>query len=233
MILKLKLKQWFYQDMPESASMEDWDIWTGKAKLNKLRWFISDTIPTWWYSVAVFPYNKFTDYFRYRLVPWHRYHMMATGQKPGYSDVSERLLYVNMNALKDFVEIEKAWMQVTWSDNENRYFFKRWFFREPEKGLEYLRWEANLTEKESGLNQASTAETIMELYSWWINVRPNRVDPYEESGWYALCKTDKYHRNTKETTKALDECTRIEKEQEDEDTEMLIKLIKIREGLWT
>ena len=73
----------------------------------------------------------------------------------------------------------------------------------------------------------------MELYNWWVNVRPNRVDPHEVRGWYALCNKDKYHKNSEETRVAMDECIRIEKEHEDEDTEMLIKLIQIREGLWT
>jgi hypothetical protein len=37
----------------------------------------------------------------------------------------------------------------------------------------------------------------------------------------------------KETMRILDLCHKIEQEQKDEDTEMMIRLIKIRESLWT
>jgi hypothetical protein len=37
----------------------------------------------------------------------------------------------------------------------------------------------------------------------------------------------------KETMRILDLCQKIEQEQKDEDTQMMIRLIKIRESLWT
>ena len=70
-------------------------------------------------------------------------------------------------------------MQVVWVDHENRRWFKRWFFRDAKKGIEYLTWEASLSEKEAGLSQGETAQTILDLYDWWINIRPKREDPFD------------------------------------------------------
>ena len=77
--------------------------------------------------------------------------------------------------------------------------------------------------------------------------RPARPYPYEVSGWTAYCeksreanggklscssKTDsaELKQLLKSAHKKLDQ---IEAEHEAEDTEMLIKLIRIRKGLWT
>lgn len=100
--------------------------------------------------------------------------------------------------------------------------------------------------------QAEKAIEILALYNWWKNIRPTRLDPHDASGWTAFCEAKRILRKKEEdeddfdilgldetpeqkafSRKALDECGRIEKEQEDEDTEMLIRLIKVRNGLWT
>ena len=39
--------------------------------------------------------------------------------------------------------------------------------------------------------------------------------------------------NDKEAYKILEICRKMEKEQEDEDTEMLVRLVKLRSHLWT
>lgn len=97
--------------------------------------------------------------------------------------------------------------------------------------------------------QALAAQETITLYNWWKKERPNRPDPSEASGWSEYCEercntakargddllwgnllTNKgdEHSNT-----ILSICRKIEKEQEDEDTAMLIHVIKIRQNLWT
>lgn len=101
--------------------------------------------------------------------------------------------------------------------------------------------------------QAKNAMEIKELYLWWKNVYPNRKDPMELSGWSAYCDRRRqrikeedpdaemiafFDENETEEEKAegrrlVDLSHEIEKQQDQEDEEMMIRLIKIRNALWT
>lgn len=134
------------------------------------------------------------------------------------------------------------------------------FWRCPEAGLDYLTWASNLkkdeewgVDKESSAfgqptPQALVAQEIIVLYKWWKEQRPKRPDPMDASGLTAyyeereqpgqehsfLYLDENESEESRERWKKLsDLCHKIEQEQEDEDTEMLIRLVKIRRGLWT
>lgn len=106
-------------------------------------------------------------------------------------------------------------------------------------------------------------QEIKELYLWWKDVYPNRPCPMDASGWTAWCRKMEekgqglLHRSVpcswdedgrptmyelvdletpeekKESRRILDDCRRIEQEQDDEETEMLCRLAKVRKSLWT
>ena len=102
--------------------------------------------------------------------------------------------------------------------------------------------------------QALAAKEIFELYTWWKEVYPTRKDPHDLSGWTAWCNRrreklkdededirwtallggeDETPDEQTETRRILDLCREIEKQQEEEDTEMMTRLIKVRNHLWT
>jgi hypothetical protein len=95
--------------------------------------------------------------------------------------------------------------------------------------------------------QAISAKEIKDLYTWWTVTYPNRPDPMDASGWSAHCDAMRVKYpgsmfsslNTKdaEDRKASDKAhkllQKIEKAYEKEDEAMLIRLIKIRDSLWT
>jgi hypothetical protein len=132
----------------------------------------------------------------------------------------------------------------------------RWrTWRCPEAGLEYLRWAETLTnkeflkegEKEQPTWQAKAAKEIIELYTWWTVTYRNRPDPYEASGWSAHCDAmrvkypgsmfsslnSKDPADRKASDKAHKLLTKIEAAYAKEEEAMMIRLIKIRESLWT
>jgi hypothetical protein len=136
--------------------------------------------------------------------------------------------------------------------------FLRWrTWRCPEAGLEYLRWAANLKMDDSmGLapgdegwgeptQQAKAAREIIELYTWWTEVYPKRPDVHDASGWTAYCDMrrakgydlldmdDKTPEEAEMCKTALDKSQELELQYAKEDEEMMIRLIKIRESLWT
>ena len=111
-------------------------------------------------------------------------------------------------------------------------------------------WGVEATDPNYGkpTGQAIRAKEIKELYTWWTVTYPNRPDPYEASGWSAYCERMREeagdgHRwigmqsKNPETetmgTTALELLRKIEQDYEEEDEAMMIRLIKIRDSLWT
>lgn len=134
----------------------------------------------------------------------------------------------------------------------------RWrTWRCPEAGLEYLRWAMTLTNEEFldedkkheavPTYQAKAAKEIIELYTWWTVTYRNRPDPYDASGWSAYCEASRAanggslswssSKDTPEMRKMSNKAhkllQKIEKQYADEEEAMMIRLIKIRESLWT
>ena len=134
----------------------------------------------------------------------------------------------------------------------------RWrVWRSPQAGLDHLDWAMALTNAEwlegdkkgeaVPTNQALAAKEIKELYTWWTTVYPNRPDPYDASGWSDHCDamrikyngklfsslTKKDPADKKASDKGLKLLHKIEKDYEKEEEAMLIRLIRVRNSLWT
>jgi hypothetical protein len=180
-----------------------------------------------------------------------------------WQDVGNRFLPCLFNELVDFVEIETAWQHIAWDDDACKkynppFYAKGWFrwrtWRSAQAGLDHLDWAASLDNSEYAeegetiepTSQATSAKEIKELYLWWTQTYRNRVDPMEASGWSAYCEKRRQkaggdlwgHENEteeerKECMTALDLSHKIEAEHMAEDEAMLIRLIKIRQSLWT
>jgi len=128
--------------------------------------------------------------------------------------------------------------------------------RKPLAGMDYLDWAASLKHDEDWMDpndlnfgkptaQAIAAQETIVLYKWWKQERPLRPDPMDASGWSAYCD-EKREKNSSwidwneeaeedkvRSRRILEICHQMEQEQENEDTEMLIRLIKVRQYLWT
>ena len=134
----------------------------------------------------------------------------------------------------------------------------RWrTWRSPQAGLDHLDWAMTLTnvewlaEDKKGeavpTGQALAAKEIKELYTWWTVTYRARPEPMEASGWSAHCDAmrvkypgsmfSSLNSKDKEDRKASDKAhkalQKIEAAYEKEDEAMMIRLIKIRESLWT
>lgn len=180
--------------------------------------------------------------------------------KPGrWCDVGHRFLPCLFNELVDFVEVETAWHHVLWDKEEREKYQVPWWrvnylrwrtWRCPEAGIAHLEWASTLTHVDSKgvehpTGQAHTAKEILDLYHWWTEEYPNRPDPHDVSGWTEHCSKKRkdgddlfdFENETpaqkKTVKKMLKETDRIEKQYAQEDEQMMIRLIKIRSGLWT
>jgi hypothetical protein len=227
--------------------------WLAEDGLDKLQKFIYWPIDKL-YSVKYYVVNRWIDQ-SHALVA-HPKHI-----KPGeYRDFDCRILVCLFDELVNFVEIEKAYSSYRW-DEEKAKTLKWWqggrwrtrTWRNAEAGLQHLEWEMTLTDEEwldddkkheaKLTSQALVAKEIVTLYKWWTEVYANRSDPMDASGWSAYCDNQRERgigfleedpEEEKWDTSAMhDKMRAMEKAYEEEDTEMLIRLIKIRGHLWT
>jgi hypothetical protein len=127
-------------------------------------------------------------------------------------------------------------------------------------GLDNLDWQSKLRwAEDEGFEpgderigqltpQAKNAQEILDLYKWWTEVYHQRPDPHDASGWTEYCarKRKEYGETglgfMKESADpdtralgdtALKKTQEIEAAYEAEDEEMMIRLIKVRNSLWT
>lgn len=154
-----------------------------------------------------------------------------------------------------------AWDPVARKEFQAPFYATGWFrwrtWRSPAAGLANLEWARNLrfTEDEVGPDdslvgkptpQATNAEEVLALYKWWTEVYRNRPDPYDASGWNELYKQvekenggyyfQQIRKNPalkKQQDKVYKKLEKIEAAYEKENEQMLIRLIKIRNSLWT
>jgi hypothetical protein len=180
-----------------------------------------------------------------------------------WMDLGDRFLPCMFNELVNYVEVELAWHQVCWDDAARKKYRTPWWrtgwirwrtWRCRQAGLDNLAWQKTCDNRDytpeddpnygALTQQAYAAQEIEALYLWWTEERPLRPDPYEVSGWTAYC-AEKHHAGEGllesldrpghwETTKPMhDIMNELEAKYEQEDEEMMIRLIKIRNSLWT
>lgn len=189
--------------------------------------------------------------------------------RPGsWCDVGNRFLPCLFNELVDFVEVEQAWYNIAWDPEARKKYhapfyahgWLRWrTWRSREAGLDALRWAAALVYDEShGVQptdpnygkptpQSQNAVECINLYLWWTQMRPNRLDPHEVSGWSDYC-VDRIRDSEdgifgvwesndaveqRRRTDMINQVDELEQRYEQEDEDMMIRLIKLRRFLWT
>lgn len=241
---------WMKFNPPSALPMGEWGKFKDKFQTEApIRYFLAETVPDFFMPVK-WKIQNIMDWIRYRIV---RYHIVDTGLKPDYYECDTLILHSSFNLLKDFVEVQKGWMYYWCHDDEIKLswkerfipFYRRLFYRRPDLGIKYLEWETTLDgedRKPSDRNpdQAEKARKILELYRWWVDVRPKRKDidfpEYDDQGMYMGCLNENFDDSApdfKAQRKAWKYQEDMEEKWHEEDEKMLIELIKIRRGLWT
>jgi hypothetical protein len=251
-----------------AKTSKEWNNWRKEAESNHpIRYWIAeealDAIQNfiWWpvdqlYSVKYYINNRWIT----------RTHALTSSSlnRGQWHEFDTRLLHCMFEEMVNYIEVEEAWSNIAWDDEARKkykppFYAWGWFrwrtWRCAEAGLAKLQWASSLTNEEwldedskhlaEPTRQAITAQELLFLYDWWKNIRPNRPDPYDVSGWTAICERhraegralldleDRSEEEAQESRQALDTCHKIEESYEAEDTEMMIRLIKVRRGMWT
>ena len=156
------------------------------------------------------------------------------------------MLHGMFSLLKDYVEIQCANMYFVCFEPDKKpkgwhNFFSK--IRSAEYGVAYLK------EQISERSDKTLAEKeILDLYLWWTQERPNREDPWEAFDLAFEKIREEYRASNnmeedevagrpftlpKKTSNILKKCSKLHEAQQKEDTNNLVRLIKIRMALWT
>lgn len=169
---------------------------------------------------------------RHRIDPNHRYHVLPTGLKPGYYDIDTLMLHGCMKLLERYVEDERegedklqAWADELLDPNQQDVF----------------------SSKEWCMESGKKEQEALTIYRWWKYQWPEDNKHHDEllticfgdDTWFeeipdehgGICWKEKQHTPEKLYNKDWLDAL-VEKIQRDEQ-EMLIRLVKIRESLWT
>jgi hypothetical protein len=247
---------------PGAETSKGWRNWKKAAKAaHPFRYWLAEEFLHKLQNIVSWPGDKLND-LRYYINNRYISHSHALTAHPrdispgSWCDVGNRFLPCMFNELVDFIEVEQAWHHCAWSEEAgkkynipwSRSFFRFRTWRCPEAGMDYLVWASGLMmDDNSGpTQQAINAKELIDLYVWWTAIRPQRPDPYEASGWSALCEKRRKNNDDDDlffedetpedkalSREALDKCHAMEEQYEQEDEEMMIRLIKVRRGLWT
>ena len=228
---------------PYSLGLGEWNKWKKEAKQkHPVRYWLAEEGLDHIQDFVNYPkdvYNKISYYINNRWIT--KTHALTSNMKKGdYYDLDTRIIECLFDELVNFVEVELAWHHVVWSEKESAPWWRRVFrfrtWRSPQHGLAHLNWEITLKDEDGKpTQQAVGAQEKLELYNWWKR-RANRPDPHDASGWSEYCRTVPDFLDTIGSTgskEKLDRLSEIEKQYDEEDTEMLIRLIKVRKSLWT
>ena len=259
---------------PGAATSRGWNTWHKEAKgKHPFRYWLADDALDFVQNIVDWPGEQVNSVRYYINNRWiSRSHSLTAHPsdiKPGqWQDVGNRFLPCLFNELVDFVEIETAWNHCMWNEEAREKYQVPWWrkgwlrlrvWRSAECGIEHLEWAAALTWSTNGAvpgdpnfnkptGQALAAQEILDLYHWWKEERPQRVDPSDASGWTALCAArreknpdrffdldddDDSAKQRGLSARALKLSGKIEAAYEKEDEQMMIRLIKIRQSLWT
>lgn len=251
------------EEKPAYASPADWRDWalTQKAEHPIVSW-VTEKGLNMVQNAIHWPMDKVMDvkhFIRARFIV--QQHIVHTGLPVGtWYDAEDRMMHALFAVFVEFIETETAYDCLAWGGEEERKIAPWWTrhrltnwgkMRCPELGLQRLDWGISLGEPRtdqygndiSNPRQAASAQEQKDLYIWWTQTRPNRGDPWVISGAAAAYEqqldTDDFlgEKDTSEQRRAkrlarerLDE---LERQYDQEDEDMMIRLIKIRKHLWT
>ena len=237
--LKTKIKAYF--ELPpftmEGLSFDDYFEWEAMVKKEyPVRYFVVETIPS---ALKTFRNKVWYDPMAWIIARTiSKSHVLKIKSlKPGYPDETTIMLHANFQILANFVEKRLSQTNFSWwRDRKPSYLPEmvwdkvRWYARCPEAGKDHLR------ELTSDVMYSTAYADMKDLYWWWTEMYPRRLDEWaDEKIWGEDATNSSAFMSVKvpgTSHRSTDVANELEKYYEDEDQEMLERLVKIRSSLW-
>jgi hypothetical protein len=215
----------------EAGTSEEWSAHEENIRLNYKAFHVISTV-LWWIDLNLcWIFRKLDD-----VIWWvrHRttnvYHKVDTKLKPGYYDKDTLMLHANFSLLVDYVESECAWME---NITKPSGYKSKWSWKpNEEEGMEYLNWKI----ADNYEPRSTQAREVVSLYKWWkyeYLVWEDPYDMFEDVVFGDEEVKDPLWGDGTFSRKKIDKIYEVEEKREAEIETNLIRLMKIRIGLWT
>ena len=243
---------------PSALTGPGWRDWEAQMRTERpFRYWLSENVLSFLEDAVYWIPNKINGvryYIANRFVT--KTHALTANKelilRGQWVDLSDRLLPCMFSELVEFVEVESAWRWCAWNEDEFKKYNapnrnnRKW--RCPEAGTASLEWASTLTigqeldldksdkDYDKPTPQAKAAKEILTLYLWFKNEYLNRKDAYEFAGYNEVREHDMFDEDPdlqEQLKLVFDKVRVIELIREEEDTQMMCRLIKVRNNLWT
>lgn len=198
---------WFDWPKPYALQWGRWSVWNDEFKQTyPIRYFAYETVPDFFGAIQSRWEHKIKWPLLHRFHPKHQYNIIKPKLKPGYYDPDILIIESCFGMLIDLVDHHKKENIVNW------------------EGMEHT---------------DNAWKEMNELYDWWKNIRPTREDdldrdhPYPDLEFREILD-ERYENDPAmiEWCNVSDIRRTIEEKWEQEDEDMLIRLMKIRRFLY-
>jgi hypothetical protein len=238
-----KSLEWWLLIRPSAATGEFWYRQKRMAMhRHPVRYFAQNTLPVWLSARKRIWIVEPIWWVRYRTI--ERNHIINTGLRPNYHDGDMLLLHANFSILKRHVELGLASKNNDFMVQHKKPLlmtYGRWLKSGVGRlsGLAYLDWLMSEDIAVTAPQHAETAKIIKRLYLWWVDERPQRIDPHSDPRiWKDVERPPNDFLRALGTPKppayrdALDQMSTMNTFYDDQDQAMLMKLVSIRTFLW-
>ncbi|MGZ8924341.1 MAG: hypothetical protein ACXW2E_00525 [Nitrososphaeraceae archaeon] len=227
-----KLAEWIkrkvgIESSDDGLTFDGWKEWENNYKSNHpIAYYITEKLLNNIQDIVHFPFDVYKEtrrYIRNRFIL--QTHLIDTKLEKGNWYITyNRILYGMFESLVDYVEIDQAFMYLKFELCKPYPNWRKVPSRE--LGMARLKWESSLLIDDVYFSrQAMVAREVIELYTWWKDIRPNRVNKF-----FDVDTTNFSPHQFKQLS--MDE-QKQEDEWDKEDLEMATRLLKIRTDLWT
>lgn len=236
-----KVFRWLKYNPPGYLTMEGWDLFDKEFRRKApVRYFLKKIARLVQQLVRLLRKN-FREKILFRF--FIKYHILTTGLPPGYSFFDERLLHGSFNEFCAFIEDDYIHQHFSVKD---RWYLYIPYFRKKSRIsrrsliLDLYQEKKRIVQDSSlssdEIRHARLTLDVLELYYWWQVKRPQRYSIPEPNYSFQGLKNGPLDPAFDETAADyvayLDYYKQREKQDlsdYDEDTEMLIKLVKNRQ----
>lgn len=211
----------------ESGDVYCWEDWDKEVQKGyPIRYFIGRTLPRKISTKIIMPIDNFFYWLRTNTI--NKYHLLDLRQPKtntqddyrwGWIDECDKLVLANFSVLRDYMEDCQVNKSLIYGPNDES-------IKELEKEL--VKSEAELGQEDIGLrNQIKYLKEIKDIWEYWTVNRKNDLKYINELSmeWSKTARGP-------ERDKKFDYLHKIEKEFEEQEEDILIRLIKVRKGLW-
>lgn len=251
-----KFTNWMRFNPPYTASLEDWADFDERFKKEApVRYYIMES--GFHNDVIDFTVRTMKD-IKYK-IKWFftKPEIVDTKLSREYHENDELMFHACFSILVDYVEIECSHQQLRSLEYEDGNkldkefgwkkilpdFLKMNKEKRKKFGIEHLLWEIDLGNESP--SQSDYAEKILKLYQWYVDIRPNRVEPEppeypikgESPALFETLNQTSDDPRVQEYYKQFNDyctvCNALETEWYEEDDKMLTELVSVRRGIWS